>query len=709
MITEQPGADACDREPIHVPGSIQPHGLLFILEPGDLKVRAAAGDVAGRLGLAEWIGRPFARVVGRGTADLLGRFAAAEDATEFVARWRAKGGEAFDLVAHRASGALVVEFEPGAETAPAALGVMAELERANGSFERASNLAELCARAAAAFRELTGFDRVMVYRFVDGDAGTVVAEDRSPDLSTFLHHHFPASDIPRQARALYIRNVTRVIPDVGYTPAPIEPALPGAALDMSDCLLRSVSPVHVQYLKNMGVQASASVSIVIDGALWGLIACHHRSPKMIPYEARAGCRSLAGGLARQIKGREEAETYRERIRLRAFEDDLVAALGRSTELATGLDDHADDLLSMLRADGVAVVCGRNVSTTGSCPPAHEIEALSRWLAQRYPSETCSTDRLGLAVPAATTYAPAASGLTAITFSTEEPFALLWFRAETIEVVKWAGDPHKSVTLAPGETLTPRSSFAAWSEEVRGRSRRWTLAEVESAGRLRRALLELRQTRRLREMNARLTAALAEKELLIGRNEVLLREVNHRVQNSLTLVSSFLSLQKRGSDDAVLRAALDEAQRRVVAVGLVHRRLYRGDQVETIELDRYLGEMRDEMILSMGPEWETYLTLDASPTIVPTDKAVSLGLIVTELIINANKYAYGGERGPIAIALREDRSDLRLSVSDQGRGAKKPAGGFGTRMMESLVQQLRGRLDYLDNRPGLRVILTAPVA
>ncbi len=193
------------------------------------------------------------------------------------------------------------------------------------------------------FRALTGFDRVMVYHFLEDGAGRVVAEDRREDLHSFLHQHFPATDIPRQALALYLHNLVRVIPDVlvpagAAAPAWTEPA----PLDMSDCSLRSVSPIHLQYLRNMGVSASASFSIVKDGALWGLIACHNETPHFIDYVRRAACRSLVGGLARQIRAKEEADGYRQRIRLRSFEDDVVGLLSREEPLGEMSPVHMDE-------------------------------------------------------------------------------------------------------------------------------------------------------------------------------------------------------------------------------------------------------------------------------------------------------------------------------------------------------------------------------
>ena len=309
-------------------------------------------------------------------------------------------------------------------------------------------------------------------------------------------------------------------------------------------------------------------------------------------------------------------------------------------------------------------------------------------------------------PAANAYRDVASGLLATTLATETPITLLWFRAEEPQTVEWAGNPHKDAGGPEGE-LNPRKSFAAWCEVLRGHSRRWTLGEVESVGRLRRALFEARQARRLRELNRELGLAVADKESLLAEKDHLLREVNHRVQNSLTLVNAFLGLQARAEDNPVVAQHLGEAQRRLSAVALVHRRLYQADNVETIDLGRYLTELVGEMRTSMGDDWKA-ITLDMAPLLISADRAVSIGLILTELVINANKYAYGGGAGPLAIALEQYRQQLRLIVADQGCGETRGHEGFGTRMMNAMVDRLGGTIDRGDNDPGLRVIVTAPI-
>jgi chemotaxis family two-component system sensor kinase Cph1 len=296
----------------------------------------------------------------------------------------------------------------------------------------------------------------------------------------------------------------------------------------------------------------------------------------------------------------------------------------------------------------------------------------------------------------------------MTLSTDEPWLILWFRVEMVQTVDWAGNPNKAGVLLQQGPLTPRTSFTSWRETVRGRSRRWTLAETDAATRMRTALLEVRQNRRVRELNTQLTKILQDKDLLLQQKEFLIGEVNHRVQNSLQLVSSFLGLQARASDNTELNTALEEARRRLTAVALVHRRLYRGDQIEVVDAARYIEELCADTFSFMGQDWAQHLTLSLSPALVSTDRAVTLGLVLTELLINSNKYAYGGNAGPIEIELIEDSTHLHLIVADRGSGRSSTRKGFGSRVLDALVAQLGGVLVQSDNLPGLRVAITVPI-
>ena len=703
--------DVCASEPIHIPGSIQPHGFLLIVDAVTMLVSQTAGEVAAKLGVGQPLGLHLRDVIGAKAAGTVTSFVqSGRVGSAFIGQITTTSGEVLDISAFRSGGVVGVELEPAAATAESALEVLGRLEAAVAAFERCASLETLCDQAAVLFRELTGFDRVMIYRFGENDAGRVLAEARRPDMHAFLNHHFPASDIPAQARALYVRNLVRVIPDAWYRPAPLHPSIATeAAIDLSDSNLRSVSPIHLKYLRNMRVRASASISIVRDGHLWGLVACHHETPCLLTYDVRAACRALAGGLARQIKGREEAESYRQRIRFRGVEDDVIHLLSCEGTLDEALGNHLPELLKMIDADGVAIVRGNELVASGAHPPINDVRGLTTWLAARSGDGVFASSTLADDYAAGIDFRECGSGVLSMILSVEEPWVLLWFRAEQVEVVNWAGDPHKAVVATPGASLSPRSSFETWKETVRGRSRPWALPEIESARRLRGSILDMRQTRRVRELNSQLTRLLQEQSQLVEQKDYLIGEVNHRVQNSLQLVSSFLMLQGRSSDSSQVRDALEEARRRLAAVALVHSRLYAGTDTRAVDGARYIEELCRDATKSMGHEWEKLVSLDLSPVLIPTDRAVTLGLVVTELFININKYAYGGGPGPIWVTLSEERSTFTLVVEDRGRGRTTTRRGFGSRMIDGLLSQMDGRLSYEDNNPGLKVSLTVKLA
>ena len=692
-----------------MPGSIQPHGVMLVAETTTLIVRHGAGDVERVFRVEQWTGRPLADFLGQEVAQKAALVSATAAKRAFIDTISAPGAALLDVTAHIVDDYLIVEIEPKVTEPRSSPELLGKIEAASSAFDQATTLKNLCDIAALQFRELTRYDRVMVYRFLENGAGAVIAEARRDDLHSFLNHHFPGSDIPQQARALYIRNLLRVIPDANYQPAPLRPPWVGAvALDMSDSILRSVSPIHLQYLKNMGVAASASVSIVKDGILWGLIACHNETPLTIAYDIRATCRTLASNLARQIKNREEADAYRERLRLRGSQDDTIALLSRHGSLEEEIAGHVDDLSRLIPCDGFAVLRGKELSLTGACPPEQDVKTLADWLIGKSVELVFSTNRLVASYPAAEKFQGVAAGVLTVLLSVEERWLLIWFRAEEVQVVKWAGNPHKAVELKPGETLSPRSSFEAWQETVHGHSRRWTLAEIEAAGRLRQELLEFRQNRRLRELNRQLVETVAEKDLLLNQKQFLIGEVNHRVQNSLQIVSSFLSLQAREFGDIAFGEAVEEARRRISAVSLLHRSLYRGDEIGVTDVGRYIEDLCGNLVGSMGEAWKEHFALHLGAVMLPIDRVISLGLVVTELVINVNKYAYSGEPGPIEITLTGDQSRFRLVVADKGRGRTSARQGFGTRMMTALVSQLSGHLDFEDNAPGVRVVLSAPI-
>lgn len=518
---------ACDREPIHIPGSIQPHGLLLIADEKTRRVTAGAGDLESRLA-PRWLGETLDELLGHDNAIALVREKRAD--LSHVAIEVVRGiSETFVAVVHWADGKILIEMEPRRDVPWSATRMLGELDRASSVFEDATDLAELASAAAKAFRFLTGYDRVMVYRFVDHGAGVVIAEDCATDMGSFLNHHFPASDIPKQARQLYIRNRIRVIPDTQYVAAPIRPAGGAMTTDLSDVTIRSVSLVHLQYLSNMGVGASASMSIVNGDILWGLIACHNRKPLGIPYDKRLACAQLASDLARQIRAKDDSNNYREQTRLRASEDAVVGLLHGGISLGELFANAGEQLCKILGADGFAAVQGEDLFFSGHCPDRDQILALSKHFAEQARGKPVATHNLEELFAPATAFRDKASGMIAVTMSTHEPTVMMWFRAEQVEVVNWAGDPHKAVggdtgTAGKSPTLTPRASFESWKVQVGGHSARWTGEEIEAAARLKRTVLEVRQNWRLRELNSDLSATIADKESLIAEKNNLIAEV-----------------------------------------------------------------------------------------------------------------------------------------------------------------------------------------
>lgn len=709
-MTEDGGMGAllteCGREPIHIPEAIQPHGMLAVYDSSSGAIVAAAGDFS-PLGqpTAELLGQLFGKPLEAIAADL----PAAPTSTGPVAIQ----GELFDAIAHRSGPYLVIEFEESMSvmTASATLGAAQAL---SARLEGAQSLAEACQHAAEAVHALSGYERIMVYRFLADDSGAVVAEARDAGVPSLLHHRFPESDIPTQARALYARNHVRVIPDSAYVPAPLEWTgghRPSQRLDMSDCHLRSVSPVHLQYLRNMGVAASASISIMVGGRLWGLIACHHHTPRQLDFVEREMARHVGQLIGAHIAGRERSAEQLEIARLAQTRDDVLQIVAPAIgSIEEAIVRHAGELIRAIPSDGVAICSDGRIVQSGSAPPPGALARLIPLLQPGDGTETFASHQLGAEFPEAAEFAATASGALSIVVRSEPHLSITWFRAEQVETVNWAGNPHKAVDAGTGR-LTPRTSFELWRETVHQQSREWSAAETDAAARLRAALAELLDKQELRRLNHQLRRALGEQDKLIAHKDLLMREVHHRVQNSLQIVNSMLYLQERDSGNDEVRAQFELARQRLTAVGLVHRRLWRSDKVGDVRLDTFMAELVEELTAIWDPSWREAITQELAPITLSTDKGILLGLIVTELLTNAVKYAYGGTPGPILVeATRGDDGRMHLIVADRGSGvaAAEPTHSFGSRLVQTLVQQLAGTLEHTDNQPGLRVVLSFPI-
>lgn len=483
--------DNCAREPIHVPGAIQPHGVLLALSEPDLVVRVASANVD------EWFGRSADAVVGAPVAAVIGDDATALVGAAAAGAWvqriddlellvdRAGGPQAVSASLHRTGGHLVLEFEVDLVSGRH---VGALLRDATTALQRARTVRAVADAGAAAIRSVTGFDRVMVYRFDEEWNGEVIAEQRADHLNTFLGLHYPSTDIPAQARELYRQNWIRLIPDIGYDAVPLWPAVAHdspAPLDLGLSTLRSVSPIHVEYLSNMGVTASMSVSIIIDGELWGLIACHHYSGVNRPTVVERNTAEFLGQLiSLRVAETASAADRAEVIELGAVSDSLGAAFaGASLDaVAAVLRSREADVLKLAGATGAVMLWGGEEIGLGLVPPPEVVDRLrSRWADHgRREVSTVSTATVDAAFAP---YDAVACGALSVPLTDDWRDAIIWFRPEFVRTVDWGGDPHNAkLAVAEGDDvrLSPRKSFDRWRETVRGRSQPWRTGEVRAA-------------------------------------------------------------------------------------------------------------------------------------------------------------------------------------------------------------------------------------
>ena len=472
----------CEREQIHLAGSIQPHGALLVVREPDQTVVQASANAPGLLGFDVVIGRKLRDLGGDLAASILPRTIEALDGVPVALRLRAgASGAEFDVLLHRPpGGGLVVELEPALPQPD----IARRVETALQAFLSCYALRPLCEEAARVFRDVAGHDRIMVYRFAEEGHGEVFTEQRRADLEPYLGNRYPASDIPHVARRLYERNRLRVVADVHYQPIPIEPRLnplTGAELDMSLCLLRSVSPMHVQYLKNMGVGATLACSILVGGRLWGLVACHHESPRRVPVSVRAACDLLAEALGTRIAALESFVQAQAELSVRRLEQRLVEAITREGDWRAALFDSPATLLLPLGASGVALLFEGQVQTLGEVPGTDLLRQLGAWLDTRPRGAPTETNCLGQQMPALNALARVAAGVLATPISASPGEYLVWFRPEQPRTLVWGGDPRKEIEVRDGvRTISPRRSFAKWHEVVEGCSEPWTPKDVATA-------------------------------------------------------------------------------------------------------------------------------------------------------------------------------------------------------------------------------------
>jgi light-regulated signal transduction histidine kinase (bacteriophytochrome)/CheY-like chemotaxis protein len=692
----------CDREPIHIPGSIQPYGCLLACDGSVGMVRRHSVNAGAMLGVGS------SDINGRRLDDLIGE-GPAHDIRNAIAKWGnqqrpgllidfkvAHSQTAFNVAVHRHKGVNIIEFEPvdASEATPPL-----ELSRLLiGRIGQCNDLDVLFDNAARLLRGGLGYDRVMVYQFAHDGSGRVISEARRGDLESFLGQHFPAGDIPQQARVLYVQNTVRIVSDASGERVAIEPEFDtsGEPLDLSFAHLRSVSPIHCEYLRNMGVGASMSISIIHDGVLWGLIACHHYAPRALSMEKRVAAEMFGEFFSMQLAGLLQKRKLAASESARRYLDQLLHNVSHHGDVEDLLKESIRDFSVLMPCDGIGLYLNKTWTSYGSAPPAAAAPALMGFINSVAEGRVWATSALSDRLPAAEDYAVAVSGVLAVPLSQLPRDYLLFFRSEVAQTLNWAGDPNKTYEIGPlGDRLTPRKSFAIWKETVQRQSQPWLQNERDTAEAVRSALVEvvLRHNELLAD----------ERHKADLRQKMLNEELNHRVKNILALIKSLVSHPVE--DGRSIEDYVASLKGRIQALSLAHDQVIRGAGGGALEglLDAEFSPYRESVkaIEVTGPD----VSLDARAYSV-------LALVLHELATNAAKYgALSVSRGRLSLQWkRTDIGDCEIHWLERDGPLVAPPlrPGFGSMLISrSIPYDLGGESDVDYEPAGTRVRLLIP--
>ena len=677
----------CDREPIQTPGTIQPHGCLIACDPTGTTVLRHSVNAAGMLSAGSLeVGARLEDVFGREVAHTLrNAIATAGDPARPALRHglQLPGGDRFDVSVHLHEANAIIEFEPVAATADQPLEVARMLISRIRSI---GNVDQLLERSSRLIHALLGYDRVMIYRFEDDGAGKVISEHKRRDLESFKGQYFPASDIPKQARILYLKNTIRIISDARNERVRIVPERDEAdsPLDLSFAHLRSVSPVHCEYLRNMGVAASMSISIIVDGQLWGLIACHHYSPKVLSMPQRIAAETFGEFFSLHLGALLQKQVVEKSQAVRRSLDQFLQQASHHTDIRQLLRSSLDDFRSMLPCDGAGLWLGGSWASAGTAPDERLAARLAERIAETAAGRIWSTHRFSVDVPDLDSPDKVFAGLIAIPLSQRSRDYLFFFRREVVQTLNWAGNPDKSYETGPlGDRLTPRKSFAIWKETVRDQAQPWSEADVEVAEAIRAVLVEI---------------VLHHNELIADergkadvRQRMLNEELNHRVKNILSVIMSLVGQPVDAGQD--IRGYVESLKGRIQALALAHDQIVRGGDG---------GMLRDLLYAELRPyhSGETNVVLDGPPVWLDARSFSVMALVLHEMATNAAKYGALSSNGG-TLTVRWGRSDAgSCEIRWKERGGPAVAAptrtGFGSVLIgRSIGYELEGesRIEY----------------
>ncbi|MCW8090608.1 HWE histidine kinase domain-containing protein [Alteromonas sp. ASW11-130] len=692
----------CDREPIHLIGNIQSHGCLVALRSdwivaycsqNTLEYFGASPDSLIGEPIKNWLDKDTLHHIRSGLQSSMITGRNERLFNQFIEITKAE----VDVSIHHNGQLIIIEFElVNEEREPASEFVRSLLSQ----FYRVADTNALFETVAEQLRLITSFDRVMIYKFLPDGSGEVISEAKSHKLEAFLGLRFPASDIPKQARALYLKNLLRVIGNVNSDVYPILPACGpgGETIDLSFSTLRAVSPIHIEYLQNMGVVASLSVSIVVNGKLWGLIACHHYSPKVPSYFERTELELFAEVFALELSSRLAKDSESESLRVRKVHNKIMSTISSDGALIDIITKQFRTLNELIENDGISVIVEGQVSCTGRALPEGELRKVIRYLIGQPPSQIIAINSLVAVIPNYKSSVHKIAGLLAIPVSRAPRDYLLFLREAQTNTINWAGNPQKAVAIGPnGARLLPRGSFELWQETHENCCHEWTENDEIVGESLRITLLEV-MLRHVQERDTILQQA--------GRkHEILISELNHRVRNILNLVNAIIlqtDHSERSTEDFV-----NVLTGRLSALASAHNQLTASEWTE-ISLDELLETEIQEYMNA-----DTRIKRNGPKIKLHPEAATPVVLIMHELFTNAAKYGAlsRSRHGRVEIEwyITQD-NDLAIEWQEVGGPPVAPPTqeGFGMTLIQSVIpHELQGKADVEFSPQGLKARFTFP--